>query len=60
MAERLGIRRWGDRCFHKVDEERDDGYVVQGFFIHRDDVEDVVKWDDQGDTPPTCDTDSVS
>jgi hypothetical protein len=35
---RIGVRRWGDACFHEVQEETPDGYVVEGFLIPRDDV----------------------
>ena len=56
MAKQIGIRRWGDRCYHAVEEELEDGYVVDGIFIHRDDVVDTVEYDDDQDQPPDCDT----
>ena len=51
MVKKVGIRRWGDRCYHEVEEEFDDGYIVDGIFIDRADVVDTVVWDDAYDTP---------
>lgn len=39
--EALGIRRHTDRCFHAVDEEVEEGYIVQGVLIPRDEVAEV-------------------
>ena len=38
----IGVRRWGDACFHEVQEETPDGYVVEGFLIPRHDVCEVL------------------
>ena len=54
MAQEIGIRRWGDRCFHFVEEELEDGYIVEGIFIDKDDVVDTRRWDDDG---PGCGSD---
>ena len=53
MVKKIGVRRWGDRCYHEVEEEFDDGYIVDGIFIDRADVVDTVAWDDADDAP-TC------
>ena len=42
---RLGIRRWGDGCFHPVEEEVPEGYIVDGILICRDEVLQVVDLD---------------
>jgi DNA polymerase III subunit epsilon len=34
----LGIRREGDACFHPVEEEVPEGYIVDGILIRREDV----------------------
>ena len=44
----LGVRRWGDRCHHEVEEELENGYVVQGIFIPKDEVVSVIRLDDGG------------
>jgi hypothetical protein len=49
MGRHIGIRRWGDGCFHEV-EDLEDGYVVEGYFIRWDQVVEVRTWDD-GDAP---------
>ena len=46
MARHIGIRRWGEWCFHEVEEVLEDGYIVDGIFIRRDEVVDVRTWDD--------------
>lgn len=40
-GESLGIRRHQDRCFHAVEEEVEEGYIVQGVLIHRDEVKEI-------------------
>lgn len=37
---RVAIRRWGDKCFHLVDEEVEEGYILDGHLIRREDVVD--------------------
>ena len=54
MARHIGIRRWGDACFHEVEEVLEDGYIVQGIFIHKDDVVELREWRDGED--PGCNT----
>lgn len=51
MVEKIGIRRWGDHCYYEVEEEFDDGYIVDGIFIDRADVVDTVVWDGAHDAP---------
>ena len=58
MSHRIGIRRWGDRCFHEVEEVLDDGYIVGGFFIRKDEVVAVRTWDDDAGPPACADDDS--
>ena len=43
----IGIRRWGDRCHHEVEEELADGYIVQGVFIAKDEVVSVIRLEDE-------------
>jgi hypothetical protein len=38
----IGIRREGDACFHLVEEEVPEGYIVQGVLIPRDEVVEIV------------------
>ena len=38
----LGVRRWGDACFHPVEEEVPEGYIVDGFLFARDEVCEVL------------------
>lgn len=35
------IRRWGDACFHLVDEVVEDGYILHGHLIPHDEVLEV-------------------
>jgi DNA polymerase III subunit epsilon len=37
-SAQLGIRRAGDACFHPVEEEVPEGYIVDGILIRREDV----------------------
>jgi hypothetical protein len=37
----IAIRRWGDACFHLVDEEVEEGYILGGHLIAREDVLEV-------------------
>lgn len=39
--ETMGIRRAQDRCFHNVEEEVEEGYIVDGILIPRDEVVEV-------------------
>lgn len=39
--EIMGIRRPQDRCFHNVEEEVEEGYIVEGILIPRDEVTEV-------------------
>lgn len=36
------IRRWGDPCFHRVDEEVEEGFILGGVLIPRDEVLEVI------------------
>lgn len=45
-GETLGIRRHTDRCFHAVEEEVEEGYIIDGILIHRDDVAEVRRCQD--------------
>ena len=38
----IGIRRWGDACFHPVEEEVPEGYIVDNILIPRDEVMEVL------------------
>ncbi|MCC5877197.1 MAG: hypothetical protein JJU11_13330 [Candidatus Sumerlaeia bacterium] len=40
-GETLGIRRHTDRCFHAVEEEVEEGYIIDGILIHKDEVAEV-------------------
>jgi hypothetical protein len=51
---RLAIRRHTDRCFHRVEELADEGYIVQGFLIPADEVAEVVALDAAGVPLPGC------
>ena len=57
-GEVLGIRRHTDRCFHAVEEEVEEGYIVQGVLIARDEVAEVrrVTRSASGDDPLSCKT----
>lgn len=50
--EQLGIRRHWDRCFHAVEEEVEEGYIVQGTLIPREDVAEVRRTPKSA--PPAC------
>ena len=55
---RIGVRRWGDACFHEVQEETPDGYLVEGFLIPHHDVCEVIdlgSGEVQSDCPHCCD-----
>lgn len=41
-SPRIGIRRWGDGCFHPVEEEVPEGFIVNGMLIRRDEVVSIV------------------
>ncbi len=49
---RLAIRRHTDRCFHRVEEVVDEGYIVDGVLIDRDDVAEARPLDEDG--VPDC------
>ncbi len=51
---RMGIKRWGDACFHPVEEVVPEGYIVHGILIPREDVREVIHLDDEGNVcdPP--------
>ncbi len=49
-GETLGVRRHTDRCFHAAEEETEDGYIVRGVLIARDEVAEVRL----ARTPPAC------
>ena len=53
---KLAIRRHHDRCFHPVEEEVPEGYIVQGVLIDRDEVAQVVEMDTIEGQPvlPAC------
>lgn len=59
-APGLAVRRPTDRCFHVVEELVEDavgevlGYVVDGFMIPVEEVEEVVKLDENGQVMPSC------
>lgn len=40
---RLGIRRACDRCFHPVEEEVPEGFIVDGILIRHEDVTEIVR-----------------
>lgn len=40
-GEQLGIRRHQDRCFHPVEEEVEEGFIVDGILIPRDEVAEI-------------------
>ena len=42
-GEMLGIRRHQDRCFHPVEEEVEEGYIVDGILVPRDEIAEVTK-----------------
>jgi len=50
---RLGVKRWGDTCFHAVEEVVPEGYIVDGILIAREDVREVIHLDDEGNV---CDS----
>jgi hypothetical protein len=37
----VAIRRWGDACFHAVDEVVPEGYIIDGVLIAKEDVLEV-------------------
>ena len=39
----VAIRRWGDGCFHRVEEVVEEGYIIGGVLISKDDVVDVIE-----------------
>lgn len=41
-APRRAIRRWGDACYHQVDEEVEEGFILRGILIPHDEVVDVI------------------
>lgn len=42
MGEKMvAIRRWGDSCFHWVEEVVEEGYIIGGVLISKDDVVEV-------------------
>lgn len=47
----VAIRRHTDRCFHAADEEWDDGFVVEGIFIPREEVAEIRR---DADHVPPC------
>jgi hypothetical protein len=42
-APEIGIRRWGDGCFHAVEEEVPGGFIVNGILIPRDEVVQIIE-----------------
>jgi hypothetical protein len=51
---RLAVRRDTDRCFHRVEEQTPDGYIVEGVLFTRDEVAEVVELDEHGVPLPRC------
>lgn len=47
----IGIRRWGDACFHPVEEEVPEGYIIGGVLIPRDEVMETREIDPNDPTP---------
>lgn len=41
LPANVAIRRWGDACFHLVDEVVEEGYIIGGHLISREDVLEV-------------------
>jgi hypothetical protein len=39
----VAIRRWGDGCFHRVDEVVEEGFILGGVLIPRDEVLEVIE-----------------
>ncbi|QDU32603.1 hypothetical protein KS4_06370 [Poriferisphaera corsica] len=48
---KLAIRRHTDRCFHRVEEVVQGGYIVEGIMIGEDEVAEVRKTGDDGGLP---------
>lgn len=47
----VAIRRWGDACFHAIDEVVEEGYILHGHLISHDDVVEVRRIEN-GETCP--------
>lgn len=57
----VAIRRWGDACFHLVDEVTEDGYILGSVLIPKEDVLEVreLARDEQGVPVPLACTRKV-
>ncbi len=42
-AQHLGVRRWGDACFHPVEEEVPEGFIVDGMLIPHHEICEVIE-----------------
>lgn len=42
-APQVAIRRWGDACFHRVDEVVEEGFILGSVLVSRDDVLEVIE-----------------
>lgn len=41
-SRQVAIRRWGDACFHRVDEVVEEGFILGSVLVSRDDVLEVI------------------
>ena len=39
----MAIRRWGDACFHRVDEVVEEGFILGSVLVPRDEVLEVIE-----------------